>query len=241
VVNRYKDPMVTAVFNAQDGSFDASATPVNLLSDTYQGSATQVCPRCVNGTCDSGRSSGKPCKVDGTVTVNNPPTIVNAKYPVSRDCLPESSSLLGTPAVALGLVTGTSTLQGNANGTFPCPGQVRHDECNLTGATHFVCNVDCSSTSDFKGGKQQMCCNNPQSTPCFPTDPGSGIGKIERNGNPVIPAPAWPDTTYPKEVSGGVLAATFCIPPTNAPLVDGTAGLPGPGALLLPGTLVLTK
>jgi hypothetical protein len=33
------------------------------------------------------------------------------------------------------------------------------------------------------------------------------------------------------------LAATFCVPATGAIVVDATAGLAGPGALLLPGTL----
>ncbi len=240
VVNRYKDPMLQTVVNVADGSFDASATPVNLLADTYQGTATQVCPRCVGGKCDSGRNPGQACKVDGTVTVNNPPQIVNAKYPVSRDCLPAGNPL-GTPNVSLGLVTATSTLQGNAAGTFPCQGQVRHDECNLLFNGGYVCNVPCAATPDSKGGINQYCCTNPQALPCFPTDPTTGIGKIERTGTPVIAQPAWPDPTYPKRVDGGVLAATFCIPSTTAPLVDLTAGLPGPGALLLPGSITLTQ
>ncbi|MGH7893521.1 MAG: hypothetical protein ACREQL_02580 [Candidatus Binatia bacterium] len=241
VVNVYKDPVITATLNVQDGSFDASSTPVNLDADTYQGSATQVCPRCMNSRCDSGRSTGQPCTVEGNVVVNNPPTIVNQKYPVSGDCLPEGAALLGTPVVALGLTTATSTLAGNAAGTFPCPGQVRHDECNLTGATSFTCTVDCSTATDFKGGKQQYCCTNPQKTPCFPTNPNTGIGQITRQGTPVVTQPAWPFPTYPKSADGGVLASVFCIPPTSAPLVDGTAGLPGPGALLLPGSIIFTQ
>ena len=32
----------------------------------------------------------------------------------------------------------------------------------------------------------------------------------------------------------GELAATFCIESTGSIIVDGTAGLPGPGAMLLP-------
>jgi hypothetical protein len=32
------------------------------------------------------------------------------------------------------------------------------------------------------------------------------------------------------------LASVFCIPSTNNGLVDGTANLPGPGAVSLPGT-----
>jgi hypothetical protein len=243
VVNRYKDPTITAMINVQDGTFDARSTPVNLLADTYQGSATQVCPRCVAGKCDNAsRNPGAPCTVDGTVTVNNPPQIVNSQYPVSRDCLPAGNPL-GTPAVALNLTTETATLDGNANGNgFPCAGQTAHDECRiLVNNPAYVCNADCSSIQDPKGGKNQFCCTNPQNLPCFPTDPATGIGKIERTGNPVIAQPAWPDPTYPKKADGGLLAATFCIPSTTAPLVDFTAGLPGPGALLLPGSIVFTQ
>lgn len=237
VINRFKDPTIKAIINLQDGSLDARATPVNLLADTYQGSATQVCPRCTNGTCDSGRNQGAKCTVDGTVVVNNPPNIVNANYPVSRDCLPSGNALLGTPEVALNLYTGTVSLAGNAAGNLPCPGQPRHTEC--TGSA--TCTVDCSAESDFKGGVQQFCCTDAQKTDCFPTDAATGIGKIDRTGTPVIPQPAWPDPTYPKAADGGVLAATFCIPSTTSILVDGTAGLPGPGALLLPGSVQFKK
>ena len=36
-----------------------------------------------------------------------------------------------------------------------------------------------------------------------------------------------------------ILAATFCIPPTNNPAVDGVADLPGPGAFSLNGNAQL--
>ena len=66
------------------------------------------------------------------------------------------------------------------------------------------------------------------------------IALRERTGSvTAVPAPAWPDPTYPKTGSG-VLASAFCIATTNSITVDSTAGLPGPGALLLPGTAVFS-
>jgi hypothetical protein len=227
VVNRFQDPSINATVDVATGAFDASTTPVVLLSDTYQGSATQVCPRCVGGKCDSGRNQGQSCQVDGSVVVNNPPNINNVKYDVSKTCLPKNADLLGTPKVSLGLTTETSTLAGNAAGNFPCPGQTAHNGCG--GGT---CTVDCSAKADPKGGINQTCCSSTGQRPCFPTADG---GSLSRTGTPVIATPVWPDPTYPKVAQGGTLAATFCIPSTGGVTVDATAGLPGPGALLLSG------
>jgi hypothetical protein len=45
--------------------------------------------------------------------------------------------------------------------------------------------------------------------------------------------PPWPDASYPKSAAA-TLVATFCEPVTGTNVVDGTTGLPGPGALILP-------
>ncbi len=234
VVNRLQDPTITATVNVQTGAFDATATPLRLLSDTYQGTANQVCPKCVNNKCDSGRNQGATCHVDGSVVVNNPPNVNNVTYNVSKDCLPTQSNLLGTPNVVLPLTTGTSTLSGTAAGNFPCPGQTKHDECQ--GGT---CTVDCSAKADPKGGINQTCCSTGVGIPCFPTSPASG-GQLVRMGTPDAITPAWPDPTYPK-TGPGVLAATFCISATGSTTVDATAGLPGPGATLIAGSATYSK
>ncbi len=228
VVNRFEAATIEAQVNVRDGTFDATATPIHLVADTYQSVATAVCPRCIDGKCDGGRSEGTRCTVDGVVVINNPPTIVNVSYPVSRDCLP-SSSLLGSPEVSLPLTSDTSVLDGSATSAgFPCPGQTAHDACGSA-----ACSASCTDETDAKGGLNQSCCGNRR-TPCFPTDAATGVGRIERRGATTPPVPAWPDVTYPKS-NTAVLVATFCIPATGATLVDGTAGLPGPGALILPG------
>jgi hypothetical protein len=234
VVNRHQDANLQTVFNVQTGKFDAMATPLRLLSDTYQGTANSVCPRCIAGKCDSGRREGQNCTVQGTVIVNNPPNINDVPYPTSSDCLPSTSALLGTPNVALPLTTETATLQAATAGAIPCPGQANHDECG-TGS----CTVACPDRNDFKGGKNQTCCSNAQQTACFPTNTAEGAsGQIVRVGSVTAPTPVWPDPTYPKTFTG-VFASAFCIPPTTNIQVDGTAGLAGPGASLLEGTAVV--
>ncbi len=62
-----------------------------------------------------------------------------------------------------------------------------------------------------------------------------------RTGHPDPPAPVWPDPTYPKTSTNGVLVTTFCEASTGTTTIDATAGLPGPGALILPGTQILKK
>jgi hypothetical protein len=234
VVNRFADATIQGTINIQTGEFDATATPLKLLSDTYQGTSTQVCPRCVNNKCDSGRNSGGHCTVDGTVTVNQPPNVNHVVYNVSKDCLPAQANLLGTPNVVLPLTTGTSTKSGTASGNFPCPGQTSHDGCGAG-----TCTVDCSSKADPKGGINQTCCSTGIGLPCFPSAPDAA-GMISRTGTPENFMPAFPDPNYPKNGSGA-LAAVFCIPATGSNTVDATAGLPGPGATIIAGTSVLSK
>jgi hypothetical protein len=235
VVNRFEDRSIHAVADVATGVFDATATPLRLVSETYQGTASQICPRCIAGRCDGGRNAGGACRPGGRVVVSNPPTVVGAVYDTSSDCLPTAANLIGTPEVVLPLTSGRASLAAAADGSVPCPDQARHDDCG-SGA----CTVDCGAKPDPKGGINQMCCSNARGLPCFPTDPLTGVGEIVRSGTVGTPTPAWPDPTYPK-TSGGTLAAVFCIPSSNGIPVDATAGLPGPGALLLSGTLEWTR
>jgi hypothetical protein len=50
-----------------------------------------------------------------------------------------------------------------------------------------------------------------------------------------LPAGALLDT----DPHPSILASTFCVPASGNPAVDGTGGLPGPGATSLPGTVQL--
>jgi hypothetical protein len=234
VVNRFEDPAIHAVVDVATGAFDATATPLRLASDTYQGTASQVCPRCIGGRCDSGRNAGGSCVPGGRVVVSNPPAVVGAVYDVSSQCLPSAADLIGSPEVVLPLTSGRATLAGE-EGSVPCPDQAHHDGCGTA-----ACTVDCAGKPDPKGGLNQMCCSNARGLPCFPTDPLTGIGEIVRTGTVAPPTPAWPDPRYPK-TSDGTLVAVFCIPTSKGIPVDATAGLPGPGALLLSGTMEWTQ
>jgi hypothetical protein len=92
-------------------------------------------------------------------------------------------------------------------------------------------------------GIDQQCCvktigGKKTINPCFQAP------DIVRTGTIAVAMPQWPDTTYPKTTTaeqGGRVAATFCIPATRSALVNNVAGLPGPGALLLPGVLSYEK
>jgi hypothetical protein len=71
---------------------------------------------------------------------------------------------------------------------------------------------------DEKGGISQLCCSSNPEFPCFPTAEGA----IVRTGAAFGSSPM------------GAFVATYCVPRTPAGLINNTAGLPGPGALILP-------
>jgi hypothetical protein len=50
-----------------------------------------------------------------------------------------------------------------------------------------------------------------------------------------LPDPTWPKIAEPE------LASTFCIPATGINVIDTVAGLPGPGTVTLPATVVWSK
>ena len=232
LVNRFGTPKVTGA--TADVATGAVGATVNLRSDVFQTTGTQICPRCSGGaigqtgTCDSGARQGQACRTEGTLRVTG--AVGNASYTLSSDCVPPGSPS-GTLTIGLPLTTGTSTL----GGPRPCGASV-DDECG-SGTCNAACAGNaCVSTNmasecvDRKGGVSQVCCSADPTRPCFPT---AGGGQIVRAGTTAPPTPPWPDATYPKTGSA-VLTATFCEPATGTSTVDGIAGLPGPGALVLP-------
>jgi len=229
-----------------------SSYQINLTSKVYLTTATQVCPRCNNGKCDSGPQQGKTCTTDATLVVAQS-LGPNKSYNLSRDCPPDPGALAAPLDIRLPITTGTET----KTGPKPCtaqPGEptgvpVQDDNCgssgcgsnNCTGSACASMGTDPSSGNpiciDSKGGLSQNCCSSDTTKSCFPT---AGGGSIVRTGKPSIPSPAFPDTTYPK-VGNGVVVAIFCIPATGTNSIDSTTGLPGPGALVTPGTQTWTK
>ena len=249
VVNRFQIPP-TATGNIQLGTMDLQ---VKLFSDVFLTSVGLVCPRCKNGKCDSGPNMGKACTVDGTVTVAQ--AAGDKVYPVSRDCPTDAahSQFAGTLSINLPLTTGTSSLQGSR----PCRAQPGDPSIGIPvqddGCGNGVCNSTCTGIAcvshatdcpgspclDSKGGLSQFCCSNDSTKPCYPTG-NPAIAKIERTGIPMPPTPVWPDPTYPK-MGTGTVVSVFCEPATTANTINTSTGLPGPGALILPGSNVWMK
>jgi hypothetical protein len=232
---------VQGTVNVQTGEYqsmvDGTPTPIVLLSEIYNTSANQVCPKCsgsgvgARGRCDSGPNANQGCTTNGTVRVVNPQAGINENYNLSNDCPPggQQGSRTGTVTVSLPVTTGTDSRTGR------CPGQPKDDQCGTFSAT---CSVDCTGQADPKGGMNQWCCSDASRTPCFPTAANSGEPNhaITRTGTPVPPQPPWPDTTYPKTGEGARTVATFCIASSGGATIDQVAGLPGPGAVSFNGT-----
>jgi hypothetical protein len=228
VVNSYRDPVLTGTFNLQTGEGGSAANPnlVHLNSDVYLTSGNEVCPKCQvsgtggigsTGTCSSSaRAPGASCTVDGVVTVAG-----HGLYLLSSQCPPSGASM-ATLKINLPFTTGPTI---PLVGPLPCAGQTTDDGCN-GGACNATCTgAACAGTNaagecvDAKGGISQLCCANATSTPCFPS---KGGGSITRSGKP--------------GTAGNIMvnAALFCIDATQSGIINITAGLPGPGALLLP-------
>ena len=249
VGNRFqKDASGTA--NLQTGE---TSITVDLFSDVFLTTAGEVCPRCNNGQCTSGVNEGKSCALEGTVTVAQ--AAGDKTYNVSRDCPPDAqfSQFAGSLPIHLPLTSGSASLAGPR----PCKAQpgdpssgvpVQDDQCGGS-----ACNATCTGLAcqtktadnkciDAKGGLSQFCCAGDTTKPCFPTNTGNpaNAGKIDRTGSPMPVTPAWNDPTFPK-MSHGTVVSLFCIPATTANTVNITSGLPGPGALILPGTVVVDK
>jgi hypothetical protein len=248
VINRYQGPM-TGTFDMTTGE---ASIQVNLFSDVYFTDPAKVCPRCTggskvgdSGTCDGGQNAGKACTIESILRVAQS-TAQNKNFELSRDCPPTVTTPDGTLDIRLPLTTGTSgPLQGG--GAIPCGQepqnskavQAKDNDCtgtcvegNCTGLACVTKNAE-GICIDDKGGLSQMCCSNRTNLPCHP------VG-ITRTGKPGIPQPAWPDPTYPK-TGPGTMGAVFCESATDNFLVNTSTGLPGPGALLLPGTNTVRK
>jgi len=243
VINRYNGE-VSGTFDMATGEMNIQ---VNLLSDVYFTDPGKVCPRCTggskvgdSGTCDSGRNQGKACTIESILRVALS-TAQNKNFELSRDCPPAVATPDGILDIRLPLTTETA---GPLEGGKPVPcGQepqnpvaveAKDNACGGAQCQEGICtgtacvrrNAD-NICVDDKGGLSQNCCANFTGRPCHP------VG-ITRTGKRGIPQPPWPDPVYPKETPG-TLAAVFCEAATNTFTINTAAGLPGPGALLLPG------
>jgi hypothetical protein len=243
VVNVFQPGPITGNFDLASGTGGEGGgpNPVNLFSETYlRTGVPDVCPRCTvpgvndataigkEGTCSSTASTpGATCKVDGFVKVVG---VIQGdpNYTLSSSCRPVGRPV-GTLNIPLRLTTGTPPpLPAGPN---PCTsvGQSIPDSCGGGSICNATCS-DCLATSppgqciDPKGGIAQVCCSADTKKSCFPTRSG---GTIQRQGSP--------------GTESALFASTFCIASTNSGSIDGVAGLPGPGALLLPAEITVLR
>ena len=237
VVQRFRDGVLTGTYNLRTGAAGSAEHPnlVRLSSDVYlRTTFDEICPVCIPtgdggtiasaGTCSgTAANAGAACTVDAQVTVAG-----TGEQLLSSACSPlgDTGGPVATPAIDLPLSTGTSSLVG----PLPCGDtagpQKSDDNCGSAGSCTATCtdaacvdHDDAGHCIDIKGGISQQCCSIVTSAPCFPTRDG---GTLVRTGTPA--------TDGQVQVSAG----TFCIPRTPSALINLVAGLPGPGALLLP-------
>jgi hypothetical protein len=234
IVNRFDSAgLVGATADLATGAVQGD---LHLMSDVYLSAPTEVCPQCSadevggTGTCTTGRREGQACRTEAIMEVSAAPA-GSRQLKVSSDCLP-SGSPQGTLSLTLPLTTSTAEMAG----PHAC-GAKQEDGCSAGGSCDAVCTGSaCVATTpdgqcvDANGGLAQLCCSNKTTLSCFPTRDG---GSIVRNGTAGVPSPAWPEPTYPK-TADATLVSTFCESATGSTVVDVVAGLPGPGALVLP-------
>lgn len=217
LVKRFREP-VHASIDLATGAIPDARLPLVADIHVRVTDAANICPRCTDAVCTgNARNDGAPCAVDGQATI--PGSGGDATYTLSRACLPA-----GDPTASISLTLPLTTETASIAGPRPCE---RVDD-GCTGD----CVPECAPTPPAKGGIHQTCCDDDPNRACFPTASGTAI---ERTGTRSVPQPAWPDPTYPK-TGGGTLVAAFCIPRTNDSTLDGTLGLPGPGAVVVPVT-----
>jgi hypothetical protein len=233
LVTRFGSPKVSDV--VADLATGEISARLNLTGAVYLTTPNQLCPRCSGGalgetgTCNGGRRNGQACRTDGVIDVTTAPG--DQHFTLSSDCPPPGAPI-GTINVALPLTTRTAMSE---PGPRPCPGATADDACEA-GTCDAACEGSaCERIVDGQcvaslGGVSQVCCSSDTARPCFPT---AGGGRIVRTGTANVPAPPFPDPTYPKSADG-TLVGTYCIPATGSNLVNDATGLPGPGAIVLP-------
>lgn len=239
VINEFREG-VTGTYNCEDG---CGVSAVKLTSFVFLvQDIAKPCPTCVgdttpndgnkDGTCDGGTAPGAPCDVGG----------VSPDFgSTSNDCLPTGSSVGELEIDINPLTTGTVDVDSSINcaspffpaGTCYCPGQIAANNCTDGVCTNGVC---AAGPIDGLCSNQQFrsCISGTGTANCEDVFPGSGTC-IDKN------RPCFTNNitrTGQCGLDAGTLVGFFCVPATRAPAINTTAGLPGPGALSLPGTSV---
>ncbi len=182
----------------------------------------QPCPVCVNNTCEGGPNDGQSCTPE-TNTSGEP-------YPTSQDCPPPGANFLGALPIGFNLSTGTQT-------------DVAED---LPGQLNVFCGFCATNAGVFQGqatrGPAVPCTSDAQCTTspftrCRQRSPGA-FGTDLTTGftaRTITESGSEAGMCIAEGQHEQTLVSIFCIPPTFNGIVDGSADLPGPGAVALPG------
>ncbi len=208
--------------NCSDGSVESLSLPLSsgiyLTGDAVPAApGIQPCPIC-NGTCQGGPNNGQPC------TPGSSP--LGEAYPTSHDCPPDPAAFLGALPIGFNLSTGE---QSRTATDLPSQTNVFCGFCATAAGVFSNPAVPCTSDAQCTTGAFTRC--RQRSPGAFSTgvtsfatartitEVGEEAGVCLADGQPA-------DAT---------LVSVFCIPPTFNGLVDGSADLPGPGAVALIG------
>jgi len=179
----------------------------------------QPCPVCLGGTCHGGTNTGLAC-TPGTTTTGD-------AYPTSNDCPPAAANFLGNLPIGFNLTTGTQT-------------KTAFD--NLPTQSNVFCGFCATNAGVFENPSHQCTTNTDCTTGTFTNCRQRSSGAFATDANALNTARTISETGSPSAcladgaTHDATLVSIFCIPPTYNGLVDGSADLPGPGAVSLPGT-----
>ncbi len=208
--------------------------------------ARMPCPTCVGdskpndglrrGSCHGGATPGGACDVGG----------IGADVGMlSNDCLPAGASI-GDVDVDLNPLTTTSIAVeasvdcGSAafpSGSCFCPGQSQPNPCEPDGVcpASGVCELG-PIDSVCQGQPSRRCRSGTGTNDCEAQVPGAGSCVDQ-------PRPCFGNRIARTGVCGieqVELVSIFCVPATVSDAIDTIVGLPGPGAITLPASLVRT-
>jgi hypothetical protein len=243
VVNSFRE----AVTGTYDGCTGCGETSVKLTSRVFTAEdASIACPPCVgdptpgdgakDGTCSGGADPGAAC--DGGAIGSDFGT-------TSNDCVPSGGGI-GDLALDLNpLATGTVTIDASVDcvsdavgtGRCFCSGQVEPNACEPDGVcpASGVCELGpIDSVCDAQPFRS--CRSGTGTEDCDARFPGAG-SCVDR------PRPCF-GTQVARTGTCGTdrsdLVALFCVRATDAPAIDAMVGLPGPGTITLPVSVLRT-
>jgi hypothetical protein len=192
----------------------------------------QSCPICT-GTPGAETCQGGP---NDTLACTPGTSVLGQAYPTSHDCPPPPNTDIGALAIPFVLSTGSPSLGSHAEANQ------RHVFCGFCrdvddGTSLFIDPpVSCTTSASCNGVHGIINGMDITFESCAQLNSGcfgsSDCATITENG---VAAGSLTD-----HASHNItLATVFCIPPSFSALVDPSAGLPGPGATALQGTVQL--